>query len=339
MAKMRDYPNISLKANRILNIVLISILLILVRIWHLSVIQYEKKVEESRKPQQKIVIEPSKRATIRDRFNNPLALNQVHYKATILYSQLRQIPAVVWEQGSEGKKIKKFKRKDYIADLSAMLAEELQLDAGRLEDLIHAKASLYYNIPFVIKEGLGEEEFYRLKIREKDWIGLQMQIAPKRYYPHGKVGADIIGYMGAINRKEYESVLSEIQSLQACLAECEAGEDVELPKGIQSEAEANVRLQKLLAHAYSLTDYIGKTGIEARFEQDLRGFHGKTIFSSDARGNFLRELPGIRPPLPGQRFPSRFASGSPGLPTDEPPTTRGRRSGRPIGARHQSETA
>src|ERR1700722_5650824 len=112
MAKMRDYPNISLKANRILNIVLISILLILVRIWHLSVIQYEKKVEESRKPQQKIVIEPSKRATIRDRFNNPLALNQVHYKATILYSQLRQIPAVVWEQGSEGKKIKKFKRKD-----------------------------------------------------------------------------------------------------------------------------------------------------------------------------------------------------------------------------------
>jgi cell division protein FtsI/penicillin-binding protein 2 len=298
----RHHYNISLKANRVLNLVLIAMLLIIVRIWHLAVIQYDKKLEESRKPQRRVVIEPAKRATIRDRFNIPLALNKIHYNATILYSQLRQISSVVWEKTPEGKKIKKTKRKDYIASLSKMLADELNLDPELLEDLIHSKAALYYNIPFVIKEDLTEKEFYRLKVREKDWLGLHVQIAPKRYYPFGKTAGDIIGYMGSINKKEYETILHEIKSLQSYLHECEETPFPEEPKGILSESHARKRLQELRGHAYNINDLVGKAGIEGKFEQELRGFHGKTTFYSDARGNFLRELPGTREPLSGQRF-------------------------------------
>ena len=141
-----------------------------------------------------------------------------------------------------------------------------------------------------------------MKLLEKDWLGIQVQMAPRRHYPLGKVAGDIIGYIGAINRKEYESILQEIKSLQVYLQECDEGNELEPPKGIQSEAQARKRLQELQGHAYSINDYVGKAGIEGRFEQDLRGYHGKKTFYSDARGNFLRELPGTREPLSGQRF-------------------------------------
>lgn len=299
----RHNLNISVKANRVLNIILVALFLIALRVWHLEVIQYDDKLEESRRPQRRTIIEPAKRATIRDRNGIPLAINKIQYNAAISYTQLRQIPPVVWERDPLGKKVKRFKRREYIARLSELLGEELGLDSGRVEDLIHGKASLYSSIPFTIKEDLSETEYYRLRMLEKDWIGLQVQRLPKRYYPKGKVAGDIIGYMGAINRQEYESILNEIRTLEFFLKECE--EDcvpMELPKGIHSEMQARKRLKDLQEHAYTINDSVGKAGIEGRFEQDLRGYHGKKSFYSDARGNFLRELPGSRDPLAGQRL-------------------------------------
>lgn len=298
----RHNNNILIKANRVLNLVLIALLVIAIRLWHLAVVQYEKKLEDSRKPQRRTVIEPAKRGTIRDRFNIPLAMNKINYQAAILYSQLRDIPSVVWEKNSEGKKVKVHKRKEYISKLSDMLGEELNLDRDRVEDLIHSKAALYYNLPLVIKEDLSESEYYRLKFKEKDWLGIQAQIIPRRHYPLGKTACDVIGYMGSINRSEYETILQEIQSLQAYLQQCEENPFPEVPEGIESENHARKKLQELKARAYNINDIVGKWGIEGRFEQMLRGFHGKTTYYSDARGNFLKELPGTRTPLSGQRL-------------------------------------
>lgn len=294
--------HIAEKANRVLNLVLIIMLLIILRVWHLSVVQYDSKVEESRKPQRRVVVEAARRATIRDRFNIPLALNKVQYNAAILYSQFRQIPSVVWKKSPDGKRIKILKRREYIAALSNVLGEELQLDAERLEDLIHAKASFYYQIPFIIKEDITEQEYYRLKMLEKDWLGIHVQRVPKRTYPMGRVAADIIGYMGAINRQEYEKIIQEMKELELFLTKREEGEDPPLPKGLKDHQQARRRLKDLQEKAYTVNDYVGKMGIEGRFEEELRGYQGKKSYYSDARGNFLRELPGSRNPLPGRRF-------------------------------------
>lgn len=302
MSYDKNNLNISLKANRVLNIILVALFLIALRIWHLGVIQYEDKLEESRRPQRRTVIEPAKRAPIYDRFGTPLAVNKIQYSATILYSQLRQIPSVTWEKDRSGKRIKKFNRKNYIARLSHLLGEELGLEPEKVKDAIHAKASLYYNIPFVLKEDLTEKEYYRLKMLEKDWLGIQVQRKPKRFYPLGKVAGDIVGYMGAISKKEYESILGEMKSLRNFLEACEGDCVGELPSGISTETEARTRLKDLQEHAYTIADYVGKAGIEGRFEQDLRGYHGKKVYYSDARGNFLKELPGSREPLAGQRI-------------------------------------
>jgi len=294
--------NIPEKANRILNILLISLILILLRIWFLSVVQYDQKLEESRKPQRKISMEPAKRGSIRDRFNIPLAINKIQYQAGVVYSELLQIPAIVWEKNEDGKAIKIYKRKNYITSISNLLAEELGADPLRIEDLIYSKASFYHQFPFVIKDELSESCYYRLKMLEKDWPGIHVQCVPKRYYPKMQVASDVIGFMGAINKQEYEKIMQEMKDLGTYLHEHESGEIAEFPDGILSYDGAITRLKELEAHAYTINDYVGKIGIEGFFEDNLRGYQGRKSFYSDSRGNFLRELPGKTTPLSGERI-------------------------------------
>lgn len=290
------------KANRILNLILIALVLIVLRVWHLAVVQYDVKVEESRKPQRRVAIEPAKRGTIRDRFNIPLAINKMHYQASIVYSQFRQIPYARWETAPDGTRTKFFKRREYITSLAQLLADELQLDPERLEDLIHSKGSLYYHIPFVIKDDISEREYYRLKMLEKDWIGIHVQSLPKRSYPRGRLASDIIGYMGAINRQEYEAIIQELQNLTKYITAKEEGEELPLPEGLEHPSQARKRLKDLQELAYTVNDFVGKSGIEGQFEEELRGFQGRKSYYSDSKGNFLRDLPGAREPLSGQRF-------------------------------------
>jgi len=295
-------PNIPEKANRILNILLLSLILILLRIWYLSVIQYDQNLEDSRKPQTKTVMEPARRGTIRDRFNIPLAINKIQYQAGVVYSELLQIPAIVWEKNGSDKPIKRYKRKEYIKKMSDLLAEELEADALRIEDLIYGKASFYHQFPYVIKDEISEKCYYRLKMMQKDWPGIHVQCVPKRDYPKNQVGGDIIGFMGAINKPEYEKIMQEIKNLKNFLNDPEKDDHADLPLAITSIDSAMQRLKELEANAYTINDYVGKIGIEGSFEDSLRGYQGRKSFYSDSRGNFLRELPGKTKPLSGQRI-------------------------------------
>lgn len=296
-----SHSDIPEKANRILNLVLLMLVLIALRIWYLTVIQYDAKLEESRRPQNRTVVEPARRATIRDRFDLPLAINKMQYRVAIQYSQFKQVPAAVWTTVN-GKKVKQSRRREYISALSQLLADELELDPERLEDLIVSKAALYYHLPFVIKEEISEKQYYRLKMLEKDWLGISVQRVPRRTYPMGKVGADIVGYMGAINQSEYEKIIGEMKALDKYLKAKEAGEDPPMPAYIKDPEKAQGRLIELQELAYTFNDYVGKAGIEGRFDASLRGFRGKKKYYADARGNFLRELPGTRGPIPGTKF-------------------------------------
>ena len=171
------------------------------------------KLQESRSAGRRTEIESARRGGIRDRFNEPLALNKLKYQASILYSDFKIIPSVKWELDESGKKVKIYKRKAYIKELAALLGEELKLDAHRVEDEIHAKASQFYNIPFVLKENLTEEEYARIKMLSKDWPGLQGAKVSERVYPKGKVAGDVLGHLGKIGKEEVEKVIHEREEL------------------------------------------------------------------------------------------------------------------------------
>ncbi len=290
------------KANRVLNFVFLIMLLIVFRVWHLSIFECDKRTKDFNKPQQKIIIEHAERGTIRDRFNIPLAVNQVRYNAAVSYAQIRQISTVAWEKGKKKKKIKIYKRRKHIETLSYLLSNIIEMDADRIEDLIHAKASLLNDASFVLKEDITESQYFQLKILEKDWLGIVAERTCKRYYPHQELSGEIIGYMGAINRHEYNSFYEEKKLLEDFIHEWESGNEAKLPIGLNTIDEIRYRLRVLDKKTYTLHDRIGKTGIEATYEQELKGYHGKKIYYSDAKGNFLRELPGYQESIPGRRF-------------------------------------
>lgn len=294
-------PPISFKTSRILNVVLLAFFLILIRVWYLAIIQREAHVALSHRPQRRTCVERVERATIRDRFNIPMAVNKTQFAAAVCYEDIRAIPSVQWIKEEGGGRKKTYPRSAYIRQLAELLATELSLDTQDIEDIIHAKASLFPHTSFILKEGISEALYYRLKFLETEWAGIRAERKSRRYYPLGKVGSDVIGYMGAINSKEYLRIAREITTLQSYLNAREAGEMPMLPKGFDNPLAVRERLRQLQEKAYTIHDSVGKTGVEASFEEELRGYSGKTIYEIDTKGNPLRKLPGSRKAIPGQR--------------------------------------
>lgn len=297
-----EHLNIPSKANWILNIFLVAFILITLRLWHLALGQHEDKLQESRTAGRRTEIEAARRGGIRDRFNEPLALNKLKYQAAILYSDFKVIPSVKWEEDETGKKVKVLKRKNYIHDLSILLGEELKLDPHRIEDEIHAKASQFYNIPFVIKENLNEEEYARIKMLSREWPGLKGSRVSERVYPKGKMAGDVIGHLGKIGKEEFEKVIQEREELKIFLDGLDKGGDLPLPENFVSLGAVKKRLKVLEELAYTAADWVGKAGIEASFEEDLRGYQGKKTVFRDTQGHILREYPGSKEALPGKRI-------------------------------------
>lgn len=298
---MRDDLHIPYKTGRVLNLVLLAFILIFLRVWYLAFVQGDYHRLEARKPQRRTILEKVERATIRDRFNIPLAQNKIEYSAAIQYADIRELPAHRWELDSTGKKTKKPIRGPYITNLAQLLAKELEMSSSEIEDIIYAKASLFPHTPFVIKKSLSEKQYYKLRMLQKNWVGITMQKGSKRVYPKGKTACDVVGYMGAISSHEYLQVAQEISLLTSYIQKREAGDLVFLPDGYESPLAVRERLKLLKEKSYTVNDYVGKTGIESSCDQQLRGIHGKKIEEIDPKGTTLRELPGAKKGLQGQR--------------------------------------
>ncbi len=289
------------KIGRVLALIGLALFMILLRVWYLSILRHDEYSEKARKPQRRTVVEHIGRASIRDRFNQPLAINKTQFNAAICYAHLRQIPNIRWETDAQGKRVRVPVRSKYIEKLAKKLGEELGVDPLVIEDTIHAKASLMPHMPFVVAENVHERQYYRLKLMEKDWPGMVAQRTSRRYYPKGKVACDVIGMMGAISAEEYLKLVEELAELEEYVSQREAGETPFLPKGFQSPLEVRERLADLRQKAYTMRDYVGKSGIEAAFDEELRGFSGKKLFEVDVKGNVIRQLPISLPPMPGKR--------------------------------------
>ncbi|HSX04516.1 MAG TPA: penicillin-binding transpeptidase domain-containing protein [Rhabdochlamydiaceae bacterium] len=295
-----DYK-ISSRTSRVLNLFLMGLLFIAARVWYLTVLERDVEIQNASRPQRRSMVQKVERATIRDRFNLPLATNKIQYNAAVCYAQIRQIPTAVWKK-EEGKPCKIAARKLHVENLAQLLASELSMDPVAIEDMIHGKASLLPHTPFVIKEDISEEVYYRLKMAEKDWLGLSMERSAKRIYPQGKTACDVIGYIGMINSTEYYKIAQEIKELQNYLNEREEGKMLFLPKGYESPLQVRERLKELQEKAYTINDLVGKSGIEKFFDEKLRGLCGKKTYEVNVKGHFLRELPGEREPVSGQRL-------------------------------------
>ena len=106
-----------------------------------------------------------------------------------------------------------------------------------------------------IRTRLSDEEVARFAANRYRFDGVDIKARLFRQYPYGEVASHVIGYMGRINEEDQEKL-------------AEAG------------LEAN----------YRGTDFIGKSGLEASYQDELHGVTGFEQVEIDAAGRGIRAL-------------------------------------------------
>ncbi len=114
-----------------------------------------------------------------------------------------------------------------------------------------------------IRTRLSDEEVARFAANSFRFPGVEIRARLFRQYPYGKLASHVIGYMGRINERDQEALEK---------------------KGVAAN--------------YRGTDFIGKSGIEASYEQALHGVTGLEQVEIDAAGRAVRTL-SRTPPQPG----------------------------------------
>jgi penicillin-binding protein 2 len=125
-------------------------------------------------------------------------------------------------------------------------------DRGRFRKLF-AETRNAESLP--IRTRLTDEEVARFAANRYRFPGVDIKARLFRQYPHGDLAAHVIGYIGRINQADQDKL-----------------EDL----GV----EAN----------YRGTDFIGKSGLEASYQQELHGTTGFEQVEIDAAGRGIRTL-------------------------------------------------
>jgi penicillin-binding protein 2 len=145
-----------------------------------------------------------------------------------------------------------------IPDLNATIAEIGKLveikpkDLRRFKKLMSERRSLQ-TLP--VKTRLTEEELARFAAQRYRFPGVEIKARLFREYPLSDTTSHLLGYIGRINQQELD--------------------DLE---------------NKNLAGNYMGSDYIGKTGIEERYEKEMHGVTGFEQIEVDAGGRAVRML-------------------------------------------------
>ena len=139
-----------------------------------------------------------------------------------------------------------------VTQVAEELAEMFDRQAWEIEEQIWDRK--YSNDPFLpllIAEEPNPAQVIDVTSRRSLLPGVQVETISIRRYEHGRLLGHILGYVGAITEEEYED---------------------------------------LSGSRYLYSDQIGRTGVEAAYERQLRGTAGRQLVEVDAVGNVLRTL-------------------------------------------------
>ena len=147
-----------------------------------------------------------------------------------------------------------------VVTVAAELAALFDLRPWDVEEQIWGrKSSNDPFLPLVLVEDPTPDDVIEVRQRRSSLPGVQVDTISTRAYEHGRLLGHILGYVGKITAEEYEDLSSE---------------------------------------RYLYSDQIGRSGVEAAYESQLRGTAGRQLIEVDALGNVLRTL-SETPPSPG----------------------------------------
>jgi penicillin-binding protein 2 len=152
---------------------------------------------------------------------------------------------------------------DGMIDRLTAIVDIAPRDRRRFKRLLEEGKS-FESLP--IRTKLTDEEVARFTARRFLYPGVEIKARLFRSYPLGEVGSHVLGYIGRINTAEKEAL-------------------------DESENAAN----------YRGTEYIGKLGVEQRYEPVLHGATGVEEVEISAGGRAVRRLK-ASPPTPGNKI-------------------------------------
>lgn len=278
-----------------------SLLCIGIRLWHLSVVQREERLTRSHQYKRHYSsIEPAMRGIICDRLGEPLVINHTQYNACISFLPILQLEKVAFRKGEGGKRERYSPRKEYVERLLLFLKRELSLN----QELLEKRLQFIQNhtpLSGILYEGLSERQFFRLKMAEREWVGLRVEQVPRRKYLFGKMASHLLGYMGSIDQRYWKSLKRREALYSQILLARRDDPTHTLPESITSSLQLSEKLQELRERMYRITDSVGKSGIESVCEESLRGWWGRKKFETDREGKRVYALPQVLSPIDGKK--------------------------------------
>lgn len=115
-------------------------------------------------------------------------------------------------------------------------------------------------LPRILERDLPWDTFVKIQAHLNEMPGVEVEVATVRHYPYGELFGPITGYIGEVSQTQIDKS----------------------PKG-----------------TYRMGDMVGKTGLEASYEAELKGNNGQRLFEVDAMGR-PKELLGESPPALGK---------------------------------------
>ncbi len=151
-----------------------------------------------------------------------------------------------------------------------VLAHTLGLpEAGLWDRLLHHRGVSYQSYdqvaayepygPVILAGDLSTAQVARLAEAQTDLPGVDVEAQPVRNYPYRSLGSHVFGYVGQITEDEYKTLRDK---------------------------------------GYTPNDVVGKDGLEAHYDNVLRGTPGGERIVVDAQGQLVRRLGPIAP-IPG----------------------------------------
>jgi len=150
-----------------------------------------------------------------------------------------------------------------LIDELAALIEITPRDRRRFKRLLEESKSVG-SLP--IRTRLSDEEIALFAANRHRFPGVEINSRLFRHYPQGEIFSHVVGHIGRVNQREVE----------------------------QLEADG-------LAANYRGTDYIGKLGLEQKYESHLHGTTGVEEVEVDSGGRPVRTL-SRTPPVPGNNL-------------------------------------
>lgn len=133
----------------------------------------------------------------------------------------------------------------FTPEMNAKLAKALGIPLADLERRLAKVNRAPSFIPILLKADVNKDVIAAIEMEADGFPGVDIEANAQRRYPLGEVGAQLLGYIGEVNKTEVEKLKS---------------------KGIEQG------------------DFIGRMGIERAFDSYLRGENGVGYVEVDARG-------------------------------------------------------